>query len=54
MWNREKPDAPVCEEVFQFVDDRIAFLRPKNPEPNVDLGVEILYLGQRPFNERPA
>src|SRR5204863_47156 len=30
------------------------FLCPKNPKPDVDLGMEILYLGQRSFHERPA
>ena len=54
MWNGQKPDAPVREQVFQFMHHRIAFLRPKNPKPDVDLGVEILHLGQRPFHKRPA
>lgn len=54
MWNGQKPDAPVREQMFQFMHHRIAFLRPKDPKPDVELGMEVLHLGERSFHKRSA
>ena len=54
MRNGEKTNPSLGQQMFQLVNHRIALLGAENPEPNLDLHVEILDPLQCFLHQGPA